>query len=138
MPGRPAAGTVQHRQYETPSQHQAPAAAGLYDPACEDHLNRHDAISRPGPYMAAGFAALAWSDTAGRAVTCRSSRSVRQLTGTKDRPQPSLTAALRACCDPLVCRAVWPPRDLRRDAGLIVPGLASRPRITVYWDGMLI
>jgi hypothetical protein len=40
--------------------------------------------------MATGFAALAWSDTACKAVTCRSSRSVRQLTGTKDRPQPSL------------------------------------------------
>jgi len=26
--------------------------------------------------------------------------------------------------------------DLRRDLGLIVPGLASRPRITVYWDRM--
>jgi hypothetical protein len=25
---------------------------------------------------------------------------------------------------------------LRRDLGLIVPRLASRPRITVYWDGM--
>jgi hypothetical protein len=26
--------------------------------------------------------------------------------------------------------------DLRRDPGLIVAGLASRPRITVYWDGV--
>ena len=26
--------------------------------------------------------------------------------------------------------------SLRRDLGLTVPRLASRPRITVYWDGM--
>ena len=44
--------------------------------------------------MAAGFATLARPRRAGRAVACRSSRSVRQLTGTKDPPQPPLTAAI--------------------------------------------
>jgi len=32
MPGGTAAGTVQHHQYETPSQHQALSAARIYDP----------------------------------------------------------------------------------------------------------
>ena len=36
-----AAGTVQQHQYETPPQQQAVAAAGICDPACEDHPNRH-------------------------------------------------------------------------------------------------
>ena len=65
-PGRTAAGTVQHHQHETPTAHQALAAARIYDPTCEDHLNRHDVIPPPGLHMAAGFAALAWPRQSGQ------------------------------------------------------------------------
>jgi hypothetical protein len=57
---------VQHHQHETPSARQAVAAAGICDPACEDHLNRHDVIPRPRRHMAAGFAALAWPRQSGQ------------------------------------------------------------------------
>jgi len=42
------------------------AAAGICDPACEDHLNSHDVIPRPRRHMAAGFATLAWRRQSGQ------------------------------------------------------------------------
>ena len=50
--------------------------------------------------------------------TCMLSRLDRPRGVTTSRPNPQ------------------PTGDLRRDPGLIAAGLASRPPITIYWDGM--